>query len=376
MDTEMDDVSMSDSVSLDIVRPPSDRPAKRRRRSISPTRLHQLPVDALKAIIRYLHPPRCERFLRMSDLSPLLPLRLQHSALRDAFDAHVVDLDMTGIPTVRLADLITTLLPRLPNLATLSLPAAAQAMSVLESWRLFFTRSAARLRHVIFLPASDGDAVASLFARACAPTLEAVSAATPSVLSALVGPPASRVASLELLMDGLDERMLGMLSGLREVRLLYRAQMTRSRAQTLCTALCALPALTSVHLRANGIASTDFCMFRSVPYLTRLALFDGRVEEPTRGITDIVSCSTLEELHLEWMEGLSTADLTELCMGMRRRLRGLRIWNCEKLTDEGILAIAQHCPTAEVELRFVRQQFSLQALAALGDQVSWGSTTG
>lgn len=158
------------------------------------------------------------------------------------------------------------------------------------------------------------------------------------------------------------------------IRLLYRSRLQRHTGEKLLSVLRGMNRLQVVELRLNNLSSEMYAMFPHVPHLRKLSLFDGTILPGERGVGFIANCKELEELHLEWMHGLSGADMIVLARGLGERLRKLRLWNCEGVCDEGLMAVAYFCPNAEVELRFVREQFGGAALAAFGERVSWASS--
>lgn len=382
-------------------RPFSDHSIMSKRRRPNPRMtLSDLPFEAVTSIFRYLQSDLSDPGLPTplshihSDLSgsglptplshirQLAPLRLLNSLFRDAFDAHVTSLDLSDISRCHLGSLLSTILPRLHNITFLSLPMCALSGGLHECWHHFLQTSRARLQHLMFVNSNSisqssppaNDAIPPLLANAFRSSLERITTNSESFLSAFSNSP-QNVHSLQLQMDQISETKLLPFSSLSTLKLLYRVSLTRERAQLLVNVLQSVrnPSL-HVHLRLNRFPSSYFTMFPHIPGLHKVSLFDGVIEETNRGMFDLASCPHLEDIQFEWTRHLSGQDIMELANIMRHRLKKLLIWRCEHVTDQGLLAIANLCPNAEVELRFARDQFSPQALAALGDRVSWGSS--
>lgn len=108
-----------------------------------------------------------------------------------------------------------------------------------------------------------------------------------------------------------------------------------------------------------------------VPRLRKLSLF-GWISDPAVGRAlagTLQACLFLQELQLEWCEHVHDEHIEELMRLVGARLKRLRIWNCEALTDYALLSIAQHSDArALIDLRFESSQFSPRAVAALGQR--------
>lgn len=351
------------------------RPIKRRRTN-APLTLQTLPLEALKLIMHYLHPPsrasRSQTLLNPSNLLALAPLRALSSQFRDAFDLHVTGLELSGLSPASLGTLIISALPRFPNLTKLALSEDAVDVALLTHWTYYFCNCRAHLQTLTYVSDSPDESVPSLFAASCSASLESISTTSMPLLKAL-----SRhllnIRSLELLMDDIDVRVLQYFPA-RSLHLLYRKHISVIQSQNLVITLNKMATLQAVELRLNHIASTDFSLFPNIPRLHKLSLFDGEIVDTDRGMRMITACGFLEEVQMEWMSGLTGNDIAFLARGMAARLKRLRIWNCAGVTDEGLMYVATFCPNVEVELRFVREQFRSTTLAMFGDRISWASS--
>lgn len=385
-------------------RPFTDHPTatKRRRPNPSPSSslftprtvltLQDVPIEAVTVIIRYLHPTEFGRF--SSGLTPIAhirniaPLRTLNHQFRDAFDAHVLSLDLSDVTLSCLTTLFKTLLPRLHNLSYMSLSFTSLTIGMRDAWMTYLAGQP-RLQHLMFVhpnpanPHADfaiDPTIPRLITQHCKNTLERITTNSDDFLGAVgavIGPHSHNVRELQLQMDDISERRLLSFKSLKSLKILYRVALSAGRAQNLVEVLQACQNPVSdlhVHLRLNKLSSSFFRMFPHVQGLKKISLFDGMIEEHNRGIEDLAACPKLEQVHFEWYTNLSGRDIAELANGMRMRLKKLLIWNCEDVTDEGLIAVARLCPNAEVELRFARDQFSHTALSLLGDRVSWFST--
>lgn len=371
--------------------PTSDRPQKRRR-THSKTTIRDLPLETLSRIIAQLHTdidhvrdlsaPQ-EHPTTMCQIRPLLPLRTLCRHFRDAFDAHVVSLDLCDLSSWRFGEYLTGLLPRLRNLTTIALPPCALVTVLLLQWHYFFVNSQAKVQHLIFAPppstqdlpspASVGSHVPILLAKACSNSLERLSTSSSSLVAAM-GQYSQHVHMLHLIMDDIVEDVLLPFRHLRNLFLLYRRVLTADRAHALVRVLKHIQHVgILVHLRMNHIRSVDFNLFPQVAGLKKLTIFDGVIDPQERGMRFLADCPLLEDIQFEHVDQLSGADIQELARLMKQRLKHLRIWDCRLVSDEALFAIAHLCPAAEVDLRFIRDQFSSRALAALGERVSYGS---
>lgn len=368
----------------DHLRPTIDScPRPKRRRPNPRTTLQDLPLEAITMILRYLHPTAVDKTIPMSitNIRHLVPLRTLNIHFRDAFDAHVISFDLTDVPSSRLVSVLTTMLPRFHNLAFLSLPIAAFSASLLGPWQYFFKTSQARLQHIMFVnPDSEeqqismaGSTIPALLANVYYNSLEQVTTNSDAFLTAMTTYP-QNLRHLQLHMDRISETRLQSFKGLGSLKMLYRIPMSLERAQLLVSVLQEIrnPYL-HIHLRLNKFPSSFYSLLPHIPGLHKVSLFDGVIERNNRGIRELASCPYLEDIQFEWIRQLSGQDIVDLATFMGYRLKRLLIWRCENVTDEGLIAISNMCPNAEVELRFFREQFSQTALAFLGDRVSWGS---
>lgn len=128
-----------------------------------------------------------------------------------------------------------------------------------------------------------------------------------------------------------------------------------------------------VELRLNYLPTSQLAFVTEIPRLRKLSLFDGVVDGDGNGLQVLARCPFLEDVQLEWIKGLTGAHLEKLAVTMGERLKHLKIWNCDQVNDRGLEAVATHCPAAEVELKFERDQFHPRTLARFGDRVSWAS---
>lgn len=172
-------------------------------------------------------------------------------------------------------------------------------------------------------------------------------------------------------MNDMDAACFPSFRSLSHVRLLYR-DMRLVKGAPLVTALARCRELRMVELRLHGASTRSFEFLPRVGRLRKLSLFGCGVEGDQR-MKAVAACGELEELELEWIRGLNGDDLGMIASGVGRRLRRLRICNCEDVDDRGLERVATMCPQTEVELRFVREQFSARVLMMFGERVSWGS---
>lgn len=164
-------------------------------------------------------------------------------------------------------------------------------------------------------------------------------------------------------------KVLHAFRSLRVAKLLYRARLRPGETDALVEVLAAARGtLARVEMRLHGPAGDDLAFLARVPWLGRVSLFGGG-----RDVGVLGKCAYLSEVGLEWVGGVSGEDLKRIARGLGGRLRKLRVWHCAGVDDDGLRAVAELCPFVEVELRFVREQFSGQVLALFGDRVSWRS---
>lgn len=299
-------------------------------------------------------------------LRRLSPLRSVCALFRAAFDAHVTHLDLRDLPT---SAFLPPLLPRLHNLTSLALPAAALAAPLHQCWADFCRATDAHVQHLMLVGSGVVDAkVAELIATRFAPSLERLTTDSDPFLSAVAARPAA-VRELQLHMDAIPAERLLAFSAATSLRLLYRTHFPDNLTVSVP------PGAADVHLRVNRLHCSRFEALARIPGLRRVALFDAHVDgTDARGMDNLAQCTALEHITFEWARGLNGHDVARLAQAMGARLKKLLIWNCEDVTDEALVALQCYCPSAEVELYFARDQFSPRALALLGDRVSWGSS--
>lgn len=364
-------------------RPSAERPcAKRRRRN--PTMIHTLPAEAIVRIFRLLHPeaPTGDECMPISGLTPLLPLRMVCVSFRDAFDGHVLSLDLSSLHVKLLQRALDSIVIRFRNLSTLSLSDSALCEEMQPYWSSFFQKTNLRLRHLILSNKRDArdDAMFSpdlgtalLMAFSCRSSLEMLSTDC-NMLSLSVARYCVNVHTANLLMDRIVEEGLIGYQSLRSLAVVYRKGITAEKASKLCETVQAIQqGRMLVHIRVNQLRSSQFEMFPHVAGLRKVSIFDGVIEDKTRGMKMLAKCPQLDEIQFEWVRNLTGEDVAVLAREMKERLMRLRIWECNEVSDEGLSALAKWCPHVEVELRFLRDQFSQKALSLLGDRVSWGS---
>lgn len=363
-------------------RPAVERPsAKRRRRN--PTLLHTLPVEALAKVFRFLHSEGAgDECTTLSDLHELLPLRMVSVAFRDAFDGHVMSLSLSWLHLNNLQKALGSIVSKFRNLSTLSLPGSALCEEMHTCWAVFFQNTNIRLQHLIFSSKRNGSedsmfppnmATASLVASSCRSSLEVLSTDCNELVLA-VAEHCPNVHVVNLLMDRVIEKSLLGFRSIRTLSVVYRKGLDAGRARGFTETVQAMQhGRMLVHVRANQLRSSQFEMFPHVPGLRKISIFDGAIEDRTRGMRMLANCQHLEEIQFEWVRNLTGKDVADLAKEMRGRLMRLRIWECEDVNDEGLVALAEWCPHVEVDLRFIRDQFSQRALSLLGDRVSWGS---
>lgn len=325
-------------------------------------RLQSLPHEALKHILHHLQPyPATPDSLRT-----YYSLRTLCVALRDAFDAQVTCIHLSHANPF----FISNVLPRFRYLSRLSIPVAAAQARLISDYDAFFNRSAATIRSIVYTSDGSDAPLPALVASATANTVESVSTTCAPLLQALAthAPP---IHTLELLMNDMDATLFASFACLSHVRLLYRDAATFEGMQ-LVNSLRQCRNLQTVELRVHGVSTRQLLFLGDVPRLRKLSLF-GCVVEGEKRMDAVGQCHQLEELQLEWMRGLNGMDMRVVARGLGRRLRQLRIWNCEEVDDAGLEAVANWCGRAEVELRFVREQFSARVLTMFGDRISWGS---
>lgn len=390
----MDDDHMTiDSVPSPRAHPPPTteifiNPKRHRRNPSAPTLLQNLPVEAVTSIIRYLHlhPPSPSDPNPTTSIRPLVHLRLVNQLFRNAFDAHILSLDLRDLPLHSLSSFLTTMLPRFHSLVCLSLPASALSPSILDQWKYFFSKSRARLQHIIFAHPTSNDhptpvieaVIPSILARHYVHSLERITTNSDNFLYAVgstIGSAPNNIRNLQLQMDDISESRLICFKSLTWLKILYRKTLSLERAQSLVQVVQACKnADIRVHLRLNQLGSSSFTFLPHMPGLSKVSFFDGVIQDTNRGMSDLSSCLKLEQIQFEWVRDLSGQDIVALAQVMGQRLKKLVIWNCDEVGDEGLIGLAKYCPNAEVELHFGRDQFSQQALASLGDRVSWGTT--
>eukprot|EP00177_Eucheuma_denticulatum_P000695 GFKZ01001252.1.p1 GENE.GFKZ01001252.1~~GFKZ01001252.1.p1 ORF type:complete len:381 (-),score=15.90 GFKZ01001252.1:84-1226(-) len=350
---------------------PAAMPLPKRRRTIlsdvemtdvQTLRLQSLPHEALKQILHHLQPSPATP----DSLRTYYSLRTLCVALRDAFDAQVTCIHLSNANPF----FISNVLPRFRYLSRLSIPVAAAQARLIPEYDLFFRRSGTRIQSIVYTSDGSDGALPALVANAIAKTVESVSTTCAPLLQALAAhaPP---IHTLELLMNEMDPRLFTSFACLSHVRLLYRDTGMFAGMQ-LVSSLRQCRNLQTVELRVHGVSTREVEFLGEVPRLRKLSLF-GCVVEGEKRIDAVGQCHELEELQLEWMHGLNGMDMRVVARGLGGRLRQLRIWNCEEVDDAGLEAVARWCGMVEVEVRFVREQFSARVLSLFGERISWGS---
>jgi hypothetical protein len=123
--------------------------------------------------------------------------------------------------------------------------------------------------------------------------------------------------------------------------------------------------LLSVDLRMHNISSTladpVLSLLPAIPRLRKLSLFS--VATPLHLARFLSPCMYLQSLQLEWLDGLNDAALEEVARVVGGRLSSLRVWNCEELTDCGLIAAIRARPV--LDLKFEVGQFSEEIVRAL-----------
>lgn len=389
--SDMDWVESHEPVSVGVnddshgrPRPAPERQSRAKRRRRNPTLIHALPREAITKVFRFLHSrgSKSDECMPISDLTPLLPLRLVSVSFRDAFDGHVSSLDLSSVQMNLLQKALTSILPKFRKLSTLSLSDSALSEEMRPSWMAFFQEKNLRLRHLILSSKRDvvGDAMfppdlatASLVASSCSLSLETLSTDC-NVLTLAVARHCKNIQTANLLMDSIMEEGLIGFRSVRSLGLVYRKGITADKASRLTESLEKIKhGRMLVHVRANQLRSSQFEMFPHVPGLWKVSIFDGFIEDRVRGMKMLANCFQLREIQFEWVRNLTGQDVAVLAREMKERLMRIRIWECGEVSDEALSALAEWCPHVEVELRFLRDQFSQGALSLLGDRVSWGS---
>lgn len=346
-------------------------------------RLQDLPQVIIKQVLSHL----CLPFLasRTQKESPLpflrahSRLRLLGTVFRDAFDTSVTSLNLTTLPPDAHPPFILHTLPRFTSLTTLVLYPNSLNPTFFPAWRHFLTsRPSPPITSLTFVAprpseASAPDPFAELFAAELAASVQTLSTSCMPLLLAFACR-AAPLTSLELLMDGLRPDMFPAFRSLRTAKLLYRTRIQPFAALCLVKALqhCQ-PDLRAVELRLNYLPTSDLAFVPDIPRLRKLSLFDGEVDGDGKGLLALARCAFLEDVHLEWIKGLTGKHLEALAVAMGARLKHLKIWNCDEVNDTGLEAVATHCPGVELELKFERDQFSPRTLVMFGERVSWES---
>lgn len=327
-----------------------------------PLKLQSLPHEALKQILHHLHPSPCTP----ASLRIYYPLRTLCTSLRDAFDAHLTSIHLQSATPA----LLSRILPRFHSLTALTLVGAATRDHLMPHYRDFFEHSRARIRALTYTSNGVDAELPHLLAGYLAETLESLST-TSHVLLCALATPLSPLHTVELLMNDMDPACFPKFRSLSHVRLLYRGATWVSGAP-LVTGLAQCRELRVVELRLHGASTRSFEFLPRLGRLRKLSLF-GCVVDGEKRMKAVAACGELEELELEWIRELNGNDLRIIASGVGRRLRRLRICNCEDVDDRGLEQVATMCPRTEVELRFVREQFSMRVLMMFGERVSWGS---
>lgn len=342
--------------------PPLFNPSKRRR---TRTTLISLPIPTLHNIIRHLLRPHAPTSMLIH--SELRSLRTSSLYLRRACDTFITTFDFSYIPAQHIAYFISRLW-RFENLRQLNVSPSSLAVDLMQTWRDVLPRLEVRSLTMI----SDAPHITNLFANNL-PYLETVCTASTTLLQSLVKF-SSNLHSLDLLMDDISPNFLPRFR-ITSLRLLYRDRINPKSLGHLSSCLETIPTLRVVSLRINKLSSDSFPLLAPIPHMYALSLFDATVISPNRNIESLVNAlkGPKVDLCLEWIRGITDQDIQIIVRGLGERLKRLRIWNCELLTDTALSYVVDNCKSCEVELRFVREQFGASALASMGDRVSWES---
>jgi hypothetical protein len=317
-------------------------------------------------------------------------LRETCRAMRDAFDTHITSWDFAGLDSIgahAVETALTRVLPRCTSLSSLALTPASTDRALVSAWQAYYVAAAAAgvtIRSLCFAGAAVYSEVPEIIAVLAGANLAALhvvtsspgSTTTTSILSS-VAQHCANVRALDVLLDGVDLRVLAGFSSLQVVRLLFRDGVSRDDMRRLTWALSQCGAsLQSVDLRIHHLRSSRDALSQlaSIPRLRKLSLFSCRPPATAW----LSGCHFLQQLQLEWLDDLSDVMVEELSRLVGPRLTSLRIWNCGALTDYALLALAQACPQTVVDLKFERPQFSDRAVAALPKVYweAWGQADG
>lgn len=339
--------------------------------NIDSPKLHHLPHQVLKLIMAKI---TGSAPLDLAKLASYLPLRAVCTSFRAAFDAQVTNLI---IPlTESNGQFIEQIMPRFNNLHTLTLHRLQPNLPFDQHFGAYFSKTNARIRTLTYMTPheimSPHEPLADVLSACFSKYLESLSTTSLPLLVAMAIAKAP-IRELWVLMNDVDPNVLRGYQKLRRVCLLYR-DTTALRMCGVAQSLRYCTLLERVEVRVHGMSTTSLDWLQDVPRLKKVNLFGCTVEGRHR-LEVLGRCKELEEVGFDWMKGFSGKDLAAFAKSIGERLQKIFMRNCEQVDDAGLYVLAKRCQRCEVELRFVREQFSPHVLALFDQRISWYNTT-
>lgn len=366
--------------------PPAKRP-----RTLPKCHLQQLPQNALIRIVSHMYPPNftagADRPLSISSLKYVLELRLVCKSLRNAVDAHIVSLSLREIPPSKMKAFLKgplrTFSPRELHLSANNLRKEIQSI-----WKEYLAFHGRQLRSLWYFPPypenyinyNNAEESAELHNNSINDTSQIFAEALPESLRKLVTWSPRLLYELGRLNKTVHKLHVHLLNfHVDQLRIADQINKLQPRFLELRVSDAEVGLLRklkafriAIHLyQPRQAVSVDL---PKVIGLYEVSLVD--VESwiiAEQFVTGLEGCNQIVAISFE--DCVITSAHIERIARRFEGLQRLRILKCSHVTDDALCVVAKHCCNVEIELLFVRDQFSPETLAKFGNRISWGSCT-